>query len=37
MLCFLVLLHAYWFSLIAKIAWSKLTTGTAKDTREDDD
>ena len=37
LLCFLVLLHAYWFSLIANIAWSKITTGSARDTREEDD
>lgn len=37
LLCFLTLLHAYWFSLIANIAWSKITTGSANDTREDDE
>ena len=37
MLCFLVLLHTYWFFLIANIAWGKVKTGTARDTREDDD
>ncbi len=36
-LCVLVALHAYWFSLIAAIAWSKVTTGTANDTREEDE
>lgn len=33
----LVALHTYWFSLIAAIAWSKVTTGRASDTREDDE
>ena len=37
LLCVLVVLHMYWFSLIARIAWSKVATGCAKDTREDDD
>ena len=37
LLCVLVVLHVYWFSLIARIAWNKVATGTAKDTREDDD
>ncbi len=37
MLCALVCMHAYWFALIARIAWIKVTTGRAKDVREDDD
>ena len=37
LLCVLVALHVYWFSLIAGIAWSKIATGSYKDTREDDD
>ena len=37
LLCVLVVLHVYWFSLIANIAWSKIATGSAKDTREDND
>lgn len=30
-------IHLYWFCLILRIAWIKLTTGQAKDIREDDD
>jgi hypothetical protein len=33
----LVLLHAYWFCLIAAIAWRKLVTAKLHDIREDDD
>ncbi|KAK9908166.1 hypothetical protein WJX75_003679 [Coccomyxa subellipsoidea] len=36
-LCLLIVLHVYWFSMIARIAWEKVTTGSATDTREDDD
>jgi hypothetical protein len=35
-LALLVVLHAYWFSLMAAIAWCKITTGLASDTREDE-
>ena len=37
MLSALVCMHAYWFALIARIAWLKVTTGQASDVREDDD
>lgn len=37
LLCILVVLHAYWFSLIARIAWRQITTGVASDSREDDE
>ncbi len=30
-------IHIYWFSLILRIAWRKLTTGKGHDLREDDD
>ena len=36
-LCLLIALHIYWFSMIARIAWDKITTGSASDSREDDD
>lgn len=37
LLCLLIVLHLYWFSMIVNIAWKKITTGSANDTREDDD
>ena len=37
LLCVLVTLHVYWFSLIARIAWRQITTGVASDSREDDE
>ncbi len=37
LLCVLVVLHTYWFSLIARIAWKQVTTGVASDSREDDE
>ena len=37
LLCVLVVLHAYWFSLIARIAWRQIMTGEASDSREDDE
>ncbi|BDA44691.1 ASC1-like protein 3 [Coccomyxa sp. Obi] len=36
-LCLLIVLHIYWFSMIARIAWDKITTGCASDSREDED
>ncbi len=38
--CGLLLLYAinlYWFRLILRIVWGKLTTGQTRDIREDDD
>ena len=35
MLGVLVVLHAYWFCLIAAIAWRKLSTAELRDIRED--
>ena len=35
MLGVLVVLHAYWFCLIAAIAWRKLSTSELRDIRED--
>ena len=35
MLVVLVVLHAYWFCLIAAIAWRKLSTAELRDIRED--
>ena len=32
----LVVLHAYWFCLIAAIAWRKVSTAELRDIREDD-
>lgn len=37
LLCMLLALHCYWFSLILRIVWMTLTTGDAQDVREDDD
>lgn len=37
LLSLLVLLHFYWFGLIAKIAWRALATGAPDDIREDSD
>ncbi|CAK0784620.1 hypothetical protein CVIRNUC_007824 [Coccomyxa viridis] len=37
LLCVLVVLHGYWFSLIARIAWRQITTGEASDSRESDE
>lgn len=37
LLCMLLVLHVYWFSLILRIVWLTLTTGNANDVREDDD
>jgi ceramide synthetase len=36
LLCFLFLIHCYWFTLILKIAWMKVKTGGVSDVREDD-
>ncbi len=30
-------IHIYWFTLIIRIAWRKLTTGVGRDIREDSD
>ncbi len=32
----LLVLHVYWFGLILRIAWRKLTKGELADVREDD-
>jgi len=37
LLCMLLVLHWYWFSLILRVVWLTLTTGDAQDVREDDD
>jgi ceramide synthetase len=37
LLCSLYCIHIYWFTLILRIAWRKLTTGQSKDIREDDE
>ncbi|KAK9811896.1 hypothetical protein WJX72_012030 [[Myrmecia] bisecta] len=37
MLYLLLVMHIYWFVLIMKIAWCKITTGVSADSREDDD
>lgn len=37
LLCMLLVLHVYWFSLILRIVWLTVTTGGAHDVREDDD
>ena len=33
----LVMAHVYWFYLIARIAYRQVITGSASDTREDED
>ncbi len=37
LLSLLVVMHVYWFTLIAKIAWRALATGAPDDIREDSD
>lgn len=37
LLTLLAILHAYWFSLISKIAWRAVQSGTTDDVREEDD
>jgi hypothetical protein len=37
LLCMLLVLHVYWFSLILRIVYMTLTTGGAHDVREEDD
>jgi ceramide synthetase len=37
LLCMLLVLHVYWFSLILRIVHVTLTSGGAHDVREDDD
>lgn len=37
LLCMLLVLHVYWFSLILRVVWIQLTTGTSHDVREDDE
>lgn len=37
LLLVLLLLHCYWFSLILRVVWITLTTGSATDVRESDD
>ena len=36
LLVLLLLLHVYWFAMICKIAYSKITTGKIDDVREED-
>jgi ceramide synthetase len=33
----LLVLHIYWFGLIARVAWMRVSTGGGRDVREDDD
>jgi ceramide synthetase len=37
LLLVLCVLHCYWFSLILKIAYNKVTTGATSDVREEDE
>lgn len=37
LLCMLLVLHVYWFTLILRIVWIALATGSSRDVREDDD
>jgi ceramide synthetase len=37
LLLVLLVLNCYWFSLVLRIAWLKLTTGSAHDVREDEE
>lgn len=34
LLCLLVVIHVYWFSIIVKIAYRKIMTGVVEDVRE---
>ena len=36
LLVLLLMLHVYWFAMICKIAYSKITTGKIGDVREED-
>ena len=36
LLVLLLILHVYWFAMICKIAYSKITTGKVEDIREED-
>ena len=36
LLCLLVVIHVYWFSIIVQIAYRKVMTGAIEDVREDE-